>query len=113
MEGHAFYQKLSRFSLFYDYFAFLDVVPYAADRLFVKHQVTVHFGREYRKQGTPYHIILCKVRRRDVGRFHAAMAELPDKLRLLGYGDYLETCQSLWGSFEKNLSEQRRHRISD
>ena len=113
MEHNTFYQKLDRFSLFYDHFAFLDVELYAADQLFIQHQVTVHFAREYGKPGCPYRIILCKVRRRDVGRFHAAMAELPDKLRLLGYGDYLETCQSLWGSFEKNLSEQRRHRISD
>lgn len=47
MEGHAFYQKLDRFSLFYDYFAFLDVEMYAADQLCIQHQVTVHFVREY------------------------------------------------------------------
>lgn len=95
MEGHAFYQKLSRWSLFYDYFAFLDVELYAADHLFVQHQVTVHFVREYGKPNCPYRIILCKVHRRDAGRFHAAMAELPDKLRLLGYTDYLEVCRTL------------------
>lgn len=51
MECNTFYQKLSRFSLFYDYFAFLDVEPYAADQLFIQHQVTVHFVREYGKLG--------------------------------------------------------------
>ena len=96
-----FYQKFERFSLLYDHFAYLDVMPYAADRLFVKHQVTVHFGREYGKQGTPYRIILCKVRKRDVGRFREAMAELPDKLRLLGHIDYLEVCRTLWENVER------------
>lgn len=101
MEGHAFCQKLSRVSLFHDYFAFLDVEPYAADQLFMQHQVTVHFAREYRKPDCPYRIVLCKVRKRDAGRFHAAMAELPDKLRLLGYADYLEVCRTLWENVER------------
>lgn len=101
MEGHAFYQKLSRFSLFCDYFAFLDVESYAADQLFIQHQVTVHFVREYGKPDCPYRIILCKVRRRDTDRFRAAMAELPEKLLLLGYTDYLEVCRTLWENVEQ------------
>ena len=101
MEGHAFYQKLSRFSLLYDYFAFLDVEPYAADQLFIQHQVTVQFIREYGKPDCPYRIILCKVRKRDATRFRTAMVELPDKLRLLGHADYLEVCLALWENVER------------
>lgn len=101
MERNSFYQKLARFSLFYDYFAFLDVEPYAADQLFIQHQVTVHFFREYGKPDSPYRIVLCKVRRRDADRFHAAMAELPDKLQLLGYTDYLDVCHMLWENVEQ------------
>ena len=101
MERNAFYQKFDRFSLFYDYFAFLDVEPYAADQFFIQRQVTVHFVREYGKPGCPYHVILCKVRKRDADRFHAAMAELPDKLRLLGHTDYLEVCRTLWENVER------------
>ena len=101
MERNAFYQKLARFSLFYDYFAFLDVEPYAADQLFIQRQVTVHFVREYGKPGCPYRIVLCKVRKRNADRFHAAMTELPDKLRLLGYADYLEVCRALWENVER------------
>ena len=101
MEGLAFCQKLSRVSLFHDYFAFLDVEPYAADQLFIQHQVTVQFMREYEKPGCPYHVILCKVRKRDTDRFRAAIAELPDKLRLLGHTDYLEVCRTLWENVER------------
>ena len=101
MECNTFYQKLSRFSLFYDYFAFLNVEPYAADQLFIQHQVTVHFVREYGKPGRPYRIVLCKVHKRDADRFRAAMTELPDKLRLLGYADYLEVCRTLWENVER------------
>ena len=101
MGANTFYQKLARFSLFYDYFAFLDVETYAADQLFIQHQVTVHFVRKYGKPDCPYRIILCKVRKRDANRFRAAMAELPDKLRLLGYTDYLEVCRTLWENVEQ------------
>ena len=101
MERNSFYQKLARFSLFYDYFAFLDVELYAADRLFIQHQVTVHFVREYGKPGCPYRIILCKVRKRDTGRCCVAMAELPNKLCLLGYADYLDVCRTLWEKVEQ------------
>lgn len=101
MERNTFYQKLDRWSLFYDYFAFLDIEPYAADQLFTQHQVTVHSVREYGKPDCPYRIILCKVRRRDADRFHAAMEELPDKLLLLGYADYLEVCRTLWENIER------------
>lgn len=101
MERNAFYQKLARFSLFYDYFTFLDVEPYAADQLFIQRQVTVHFVREYGKPDCPYRIVLCKVRKRDADRFHAAMAELPDKLRLLGHTDYLDVCRTLWENVER------------
>ena len=101
MERNAFYQKLDRWSFFYDYFAFLDVEMYAADQLCIQHQVTVHFVREYGKPGCPYHVILCKVRKRDADRFRAAMAELPDKLRLLGHTDYLEVCRTLWENVER------------
>ena len=101
MERNAFYQKLDRWSFFYDYFAFLDVGTYAADQLFIQHQVTVQFMREYEKPGCPYHVILCKVRKRDTDRFRAAIAELPDKLRLLGHTDYLEVCRTLWENVER------------
>ena len=101
MERNAFYQKLDRWSFFYDYFAFLDVGTYAADQLFIQRQVTVHFVREYGKPGCPYRIVLCKVRKRNADRFHAAMTELPDKLRLLGYADYLEVCHTLWEGVER------------
>ena len=100
MERNAFYQKLDRWSFFYDYFAFLDVGSYAADQLFIQHQVTVHFVQEYGKPGCPYRIVLCKVRKRNADRFHAAMTELPGKLQLLGYADYLEMCRTLWEKVE-------------
>ena len=101
MERNAFYQKLDRWSFFYDYFAFLDVGTYAADQLFIQRQVTVHFVREYGETGLSLSCILCKVRKRDADRFRAAMAELPDKLRLLGHTDYLEVCRALWENVER------------
>ena len=90
-----FYQYIDRLSLFYNYFAFLDTDAYLADQLFIKHQVRVHFCEEYVRGDSPYRVIFCHVRKRDRARFQAALEELPKKMMLLGYIDYLDVCRAL------------------
>ena len=90
-----FYQYIDRLSLFYNYFAFLDTDAYLADQLFIKHQVRVHF---------------CHVRKRDRARFQAALEELPKKMMLLGYIDYLDVCRALWGECQQQRKEEANSR---
>lgn len=71
---------------------------YLADQLFIKHQVRVHFREEYVRDGSPYRVIFCHVRKRDQERFLAALNELPGKMMLLGYTDYLDACHAIWGN---------------
>lgn len=106
-ENGAFYRKLRRFSLLYDHFAFLDIEDHAAEPLFRRHRAAVRFELEYRKPGMAYHIIFCRVRRRDVRRFREAMAELPDRLALLGHPNYLAACRAVWEGVEKGGAEDR------
>lgn len=44
---------LNRFSLLYDHYAFIDVPAYYADQLFIRHQVTVRFGKEFQHPDQP------------------------------------------------------------
>ena len=60
------YLSLNRFSLLYDHYAIIDVPEYYADQLFIRHQVTVRFGKEFQHPDQPYVVIFCKVRKRDI-----------------------------------------------
>lgn len=105
-----FYQDIDRLSLFYNYFAFLDTDAYLADQLFIKHQVRVHFCEEYVRGDSPYRVIFCHVRKRDRARFQAALEELPKKMMLLGYIDYLDVCRALWGECQQQRKEEANSR---
>ena len=50
------------------------------------------------ENNSPYRVIFCHVRKRDQERFLAALKELPDKMMLLGYTDYLDACRAIWGN---------------
>lgn len=110
MEHTNYYQPIERFSLVYAYFAFLDTDAYLADQLFIKHQVRVHFREEYMRDDSPYRVIFCRVRKRDRARFLAALEELPKKMLLLGYTDYLDTCYALWGECYRHREEEEKPR---
>lgn len=86
------YMQLNCFSLLHDRYAFIDVPEYFADQLFIKHEVTVRFGREFGHPEHPFIIIFCKVRKRDTERFLAALGELDRKMILCGYPDYDRFC---------------------
>lgn len=40
-------------------------------------------------------MVLCRVRKKDEKRFLEALGELPRKMLLMGYTDYLEDCTEL------------------
>lgn len=73
MKQTDFYQDIERFSLLNAYYAYMDTDAYLADQLFIKHQVRVHFREEYARDGSPYRVIFCHVRKRDQERFLAAL----------------------------------------
>lgn len=88
------YLTLERFSMLYDHYAFIDVPEYYADQLFIQHQVTVRFGKEFQHPDHPYVVIFCKVRKRDRDKFLSALSELNRKIILCGYPEYEEFCAS-------------------
>lgn len=87
--------RLSDFSTLYAQYAFIDTADYLADDLFIQKQVKAIFGKELGKEGTPYRVVLCKVRKRDEPKFREALMELPNKMLLCGHPDYLNYCDEL------------------
>lgn len=97
---------LERFSVLYDFYAFIDVPEHYADRLFIHHQVTVRFGKEYEHPDQPYVIIFCKVRKRDRVRFLAALNALNRKMLLCGHPGYEAFCRAFNAKMHPLRSDQ-------
>ena len=92
--------RLNKPSLRYAYYAFLDTEDYLADQLFLSHKVDVKFLQEYGKENSPYVVIMCRCRKQDVEAFEAALTELPNKMLLLGFKDYLDVWKEIAGLAE-------------
>ena len=104
------YLTLNRFSLLYDHYAFIDVPAYYADQIFIRHQVTVRIGKEYRHPDQPYVVIFCKVRKQDRNRFLSALSELNRKMPLCGYPGYEAFCASFIAKMNDGAKALREKR---
>lgn len=100
------YYKLNSASPFTNEFVYVDLPEYLADRLFIKHMVKVKFDKDQmRRPGDPYVVVFCKVRKKDTGKFLAALDELPEKMHLHGHKDYEEYCQKVFGILKHGKEE--------
>ena len=107
------YIKLENRSLFHYHYAFLDTDAYMADQLFIKHKIKVDFGQEYKKEGTPYRIICCKVKKENEPEFLTALNEMYNKAVLLGYEEYEKYSEMLVDNLEEPeavVAKRRRGR---
>ena len=102
MERKGIYIPVKKVSLFYRHFLYFDREPYMADHLFVQHNVRIKFGPECRKEGSPYVGIFCRVKKRDVPAFQAAMADLERGMAVCGY-DYQKDLAQVFEDFERIL----------
>jgi hypothetical protein len=85
---------VKKFSFRYKHFCFIDTKEYAADALFAKYKVHVRFGSEYRKEGSNFCFIFCKVPKKEADIFKEALEELKRKILLLGHSEYPKVCES-------------------
>lgn len=107
--AHPHCLRLSRPSLLYRYYAFIDTPEYFTDQLFIRHEVTVKFLHEFVREGTPYVVIHCRTRKIDEEHFLAALTELPDKMLLCGHADYLDFCTQTIGRIKHDAERGRSH----
>lgn len=96
--------QFTRPSLLYDYFAYIDSPKHMADDIFARHKVVVKFRGEWKKPGAKYQIVMCKVRKADTPKFLEAMEELPQRMLICGYPDYLEFCEEFNKELDSVLS---------
>lgn len=108
MEHGKNYMKLGNRSLFYRYYAIFDVKDYLADDVFIRHKVPVHFGPEFAREGSPYRVIICRVRKKHESEFLNAMTDLTKKMLLCGYPDYLDYATDLMEKMEAAYTDGRR-----
>ena len=93
--------KLGGLSILSCQYMYVDHEDYLADALFAQNQVPVRFGHEFKRNGSPYCIITCRVWKKDVAGFERTMESLYNKMLLLGHSDYAEFCEELMGMIEK------------
>lgn len=99
-----YYVPIKKFSPTHRYFMYMDAADeYHADSLFQKHGVRVRFlKREWISPEGRYRFVYCAVPKSEVGRFEKAMSELPTKMLLLGYENYIDYWQKMMDFFEEN-----------
>lgn len=76
-------------------FAYLDKVPYRADRIFLDHNLKVNFMKEFESPESDYQIIMVSTKSKDAAEFRICMMELKNKMLILGHRDYDMECQRL------------------
>ena len=93
--------KIKTLSPFYLRFAYLDIPEYVADTIFIQNKLHVKFGKEFKKEGNPYIIIMCKIRKKDFDKFEKSLEELERRMLLTGHTDYIEKCEEVKSWFTK------------
>lgn len=76
-------------------YMYIDHKDYLADSLFAENKISVKFGKEMVKDGSPYRIVFCRVKKKDVTAFEHIFPKLTNKMLLLGYHDYLKACEDI------------------
>lgn len=82
----------SPFSLFY---IFVDTIDHIYERVMSSSGILLKSVKEYVKDGSPFRLISCYVRKKDVPLFCAAVQEIRKRALLLGYREYDEMCQQM------------------
>jgi hypothetical protein len=102
------YWRMSDFSIFSVPYVYVDHSSYLADQLFVQNKVTMKFKGEMARADSPYCIVFCKVRKKDVERFEKALGKLEDKMLLLGHKDYPDACSEIAKMIDEGAKAGKR-----
>ncbi|MBE5850306.1 MAG: hypothetical protein E7298_09135 [Lachnospiraceae bacterium] len=83
------------FSPFHHRYIFVDTKDYVSIRLFAAADIGVSHIKEMLKRGSPYRLIVCHVRKKDLDKFYDALGKLRNNVMILGYKDYDKVCEKL------------------
>ena len=95
------YLKLDGLSILSVPYMYIDHKDYLADSLLAQNQVSIRFEEEFERNGSPYCVIFCRVKKKDIAGFEKTMESLYNKMLLFGHNDYRESCEKLMEMLEK------------
>jgi len=87
--------KVQCFSPFHYRFIFVDTCDHVSKRLFKASRIRVFHARELAKRGSPFRLIVCYIRKKDLEKFKRLLEILKSNILILGYKDYEMECQRL------------------
>lgn len=76
-------------------YMFVDTKDHISDRLLNENKISVRDAREFFKEGSPYRLIVCKIKKKDEEAFKDCIAGIANRAILLGYRDYELMCDEL------------------
>ena len=88
-------------------FMYIDSPEHLGDKEFINQKLRVWFKGSYVNPSEPYQMVVCKVRKRDVQKFYAAMEALPRRMLLMGHEDYEEYCEGMIPVLEASRGSAR------
>lgn len=104
---------LMKSPIFWISFAYLDSNNNLADSLFSKHGVRLRLGPDFVIRGNPnYKIVFCRVHRKDIEKFYAALDDLTDKMHICGHPEYEEFCRKTMTELYGHVGLDPRDRTS-
>ncbi|MBO5623147.1 MAG: hypothetical protein J5959_16135 [Butyrivibrio sp.] len=89
------YLMLKDFSLSFQKYVFVDTSELLYVKLLHEAGVRVKETWEYAKEGSGLKLIICKILKRDKGRFEGVIGQIRNKALIMGYRDYDEACELL------------------
>lgn len=98
--------KLEGSTLFTIPYVYVDHRSMFAKQRFEQEKLHVRFTGEMYKPDTPYCIVFCKVRKKDMKRFEQVLEGLTDRMLLLGHADYENVCEEIDVLFDQGLTEE-------
>ena len=97
------YIQLYSRSPFSAQFMYFDLPEYKADAIFIQHGIKPRWYEEIDIAGMPFHLIRCRVWRKDIHQFFAVMDELNTNMLLTGFDHYDEQCNEFFDYLENEL----------
>ncbi len=81
--------------LFSPTYVFIDTKEHIFVNLMNENSVSIKNVKESARPGSPFRLIFCDVKKKDIGKFQDALNKLRNKALLLGYRDYDGVCEKL------------------
>ena len=103
------YVEIQSWNPFVRKFAYTDVKEYYADDLFLKYGIAPKFKEEWSLPDTPIIVIFCSVRNSETVGFQRAMADMSNKMAIMGYPDYDQQSADLFDMIEQGEAPRREY----